>query len=131
MKEEILKIKAEHPELGYKAIAKIVNCAPNTVRYHLDKKVQSYYLIRRSKNRRSSLTKLKEMFGGKCQSCGYNKCLDALCFHHVNPSEKEGSINFFLHKKSWQEAVDEAKKCQLLCSNCHCEEHYRQRQMVR
>lgn len=27
--------------------------------------------------------------GGKCKICGYNKCVDALEFHHRNPEEKE------------------------------------------
>lgn len=35
MKEKILQIKEQHPDWGYKAIAKIVGCAPNTVKYYL------------------------------------------------------------------------------------------------
>lgn len=30
-----------------------------------------------------------ELKGGKCERCGYDKCLDALEFHHINPEEKE------------------------------------------
>ena len=35
-----------------------------------------------------------EYKGGKCEICGYNKCIDALEFHHLDPSQK----NFLLSK---------------------------------
>jgi hypothetical protein len=35
-----------------------------------------------------------EYKGGKCEICGYNKCIRSLCFHHKNPLEK----NFLLEK---------------------------------
>jgi hypothetical protein len=34
--EQIKQIKEQHPNWGYGKIAKLVNCAKNTVRYHLD-----------------------------------------------------------------------------------------------
>lgn len=60
--------------------------------------------------------------GGKCCKCGYDKCVDALEFHHENPNEKEfklGSGNTV----SWQEYKEEVLKCILVCSNCHKEIH--------
>ena len=70
---------------------------------------------------------VKEL-GGKCEICGYDKCIDALVFHHKNPDEKEFGLaqNGTIH--TWEEYLTEAKKCQLLCCNCHAEEHYRLRQ---
>lgn len=60
--------------------------------------------------------------GGKCERCGYNKCLAALEFHHLNPADKEFSIsNNGL--PSFEKAQKEANKCILLCANCHREEH--------
>ena len=67
------------------------------------------------------LAKIKEKRGGKCIRCGYNTCIKALEFHHIDPSKKDFTIsndNFKL-----QEAVKEIKKCILLCSNCHREFH--------
>ena len=67
------------------------------------------------------LGKLKELFGGKCARCGYCKCIRALEFHHLDPSKKDFTIsndNFKL-----QDAINEAKKCILLCANCHRELH--------
>lgn len=61
-----------------------------------------------------------ERGGGKCQRCGYNKCMAALEFHHLNPTEKEPTWNSL---RAWSKArIDEAlKKCLLLCANCHRE----------
>lgn len=63
-----------------------------------------------------------KMLGGKCSVCGYDKCVDALEFHHKNPNEKEfklGSENTI----SWEEYKNELRKCILVCSNCHKEIH--------
>jgi len=35
MKVQILKLKNEHPDWGYKLIARHIGCSPNTVKYHL------------------------------------------------------------------------------------------------
>ncbi len=62
--------------------------------------------------------------GGKCILCGYNKCNDALEFHHIDPNVKEthwGSMRANI--KSLKEIVREMKKCALVCSNCHKEIH--------
>lgn len=32
---------------------------------------------------------LVEYKGGKCCICGYNKCIEALEFHHLDPSQKD------------------------------------------
>lgn len=61
--------------------------------------------------------------GGKCEICGYNKCISALTFHHINPDEKEFTIS---HRQSisFENMKAEIDKCQLLCCNCHNEIHY-------
>lgn len=67
------------------------------------------------------LNLLRKQQGGKCQKCGYDKYLGALEFHHMDPSQKDftiGNRNFKL-----EECIKEAKKCILLCSNCHKELH--------
>ena len=35
--------------------------------------------------------------GGKCVSCGYNKCQGALEFHHIDPNEKDFTIAHVRH----------------------------------
>ena len=61
-----------------------------------------------------------EMFGGRCSRCGYDKCLRALEFHHINPESKEFGMSDF-GNKSWHKVEIELAKCELLCSNCHAE----------
>ena len=68
---------------------------------------------------------LLELFGGECVTCGYDGCIAAFEFHHINPEEKEFTISGSrTYGKSWDEILEEAKKCMLLCSNCHRELHY-------
>lgn len=79
------------------------------------------YLIKRL---RELKIKYVNMLGGKCSICGYNKCLNALEFHHINPKTK----NYNYHKgftatstKKILEAI-EKKEIILLCANCHREQ---------
>lgn len=62
--------------------------------------------------------------GGKCTICGYNKCVAALHFHHRNPEVKNFNIcSYQFHK--WNSIIEaELDKCDLLCANCHIEQHY-------
>ena len=67
------------------------------------------------------LAKIKEVRGGKCVRCGYNKCFKALEFHHIDPSKKDFTISNDHFKLL--EAIKETEKCILICSNCHKELH--------
>jgi len=71
--------------------------------------------------RRRTKQKLVESKGGKCEICGYSKCMWAMVFHHTDPSVKEFSIKSQV--KSFKKLEEEMKKCQLLCANCHAEIH--------
>lgn len=67
---------------------------------------------------------LVDMLGGKCIKCGYNKCLGAMEFHHPDDN-KEGSISTMLSRgDKLEDIIEEAKKCKLVCSNCHREIEY-------
>lgn len=69
--------------------------------------------------------KVKEILvqeaGGRCCICGYNFCLAALQFHHVNPQEKRIEVNAKGVSLALETLRAEARKCVLLCSNCHAE----------
>lgn len=60
--------------------------------------------------------------GGKCQLCGYSKCLKSLTFHHRDSTKKSFGISCKGHM-SWQRMRKELDKCVLLCANCHGEVH--------
>jgi len=67
--------------------------------------------------------------GGKCAVCGYDSCIEALEFHHINPEEKEFAISGKFNI-SWEKLKSELDKCQLLCANCHRELHSSDHQQV-
>jgi hypothetical protein len=64
-----------------------------------------------------------EYKGGKCQRCGYDRCVYALQFHHRDPDTKEFSIASAT-KWTWAHLKEELDKCDLLCANCHAEVEY-------
>lgn len=60
--------------------------------------------------------------GGKCQICGYNRCVGALDLHHYK-GEKKFLISTDAYLHSWTDIKEELNKCILLCANCHRELH--------
>jgi transposase len=74
-----------------------------------------------SRRRRKVKRVLVEEAGGKCGGCGYDRCIAALEFHHVNPAEKRFSLSHRGVARSLASARAEAEKCILLCANCHAE----------
>ncbi len=62
-----------------------------------------------------------EFLGSKCSICSYNKCIEALEFHHIDPTQKEFSISG--KSISWSKIEKELKKCILVCCRCHREIH--------
>lgn len=66
---------------------------------------------------------LVEYKGGKCEICGYNKCIGALEFHHKNPFEKDFGIAAKGYTRSIEKNKEEVDKCILVCANCHREIH--------
>lgn len=76
------------------------------------------------------LLKMKELQiikGGCCEKCGESR-LHLLDFHHLNKNEKIKGVGEFLRRysliKGFELAKKEIEKCILLCSNCHRDFHY-------
>lgn len=99
------------------------------VKYHYASKLQKEFKEEHGLNKytlRGTQKKLEliELFGGKCEKCGYDKNISAFDFHHKNPYEKNFEIKIQnIKSKSDEEILEEAMKCMLLCSNCHRELH--------
>jgi hypothetical protein len=82
------------------------------------------YLIAAVNKRRKKIRQMAvEYKGGRCEQCGYNRCIDALEFHHANSSGKDFSISEKGYTRSWSKVKEELDKCMLLCANCHRELH--------
>lgn len=58
--------------------------------------------------------------GGRCRVCGYDRWIGSLVFHHVDPSQKRFQLSSAVGK-SLAAFREEAKKCVLVCANCHGE----------
>jgi hypothetical protein len=73
------------------------------------------------RRRRTLKRVLVEEAGGACVLCGYDRSLAGLHFHHVDPAAKSFALSRHGVTRSLLAAREEARKCVLLCSNCHAE----------
>ena len=58
--------------------------------------------------------------GGCCAVCGYARSIVSLHFHHVDPTTKSFAVNCS-RGRSLAAFRAEARKCVLVCANCHGE----------
>ena len=83
-------------------------------------------MARVSARRRRNKETLAEEAGGKCVRCGYEVFIGALQFHHLDPKKKRFGLAQNGSTMGLDALREEAKKCVLLCANCHAEvEHGR------
>jgi hypothetical protein len=82
------------------------------------------YMIQAVAKRRKKIKAMAVQYkGGKCVLCGYDKCVDALDFHHLDPKQKNFGLGLGGLTRSWERVKQEADKCVLICANCHREIH--------
>ena len=63
------------------------------------------------------------MLGGKCKDCGVSYPDAVYDFHHTN--DKKDNVATLIHNNRKLETIlNEASKCELLCSNCHRIRHF-------
>jgi 5-methylcytosine-specific restriction endonuclease McrA len=67
--------------------------------------------------RQQRRAKLIEMLGGCCARCRATQDLE---FDHIDPATKRFAVGSSM-SRAWDELVEEALKCQLLCRSCHRE----------
>lgn len=95
-------------------------------KYQYDKRKQNGENPYLQQKERGINKKIKAVLslGGKCTSCGYNKNLAALEFHHIDPSTKEFALDLRVFSNLSDVKLNiELEKCVLLCANCHREVH--------
>lgn len=71
--------------------------------------------------RRRAKRRLVDEAGGACRLCGYERCVSALQFHHLDPAAKRFGLGSRGLARSIERLQEEAAKCVLLCANCHAE----------
>lgn len=74
-----------------------------------------------SKRRQAVRETLVAEAGGCCVLCGYARYVGALQFHHRDRRTKEFGLSDRGITRSLEKARAEARKCVLLCANCHAE----------
>jgi 5-methylcytosine-specific restriction endonuclease McrA len=82
------------------------------------------YLLKAVQRRREKIRLMAVSHkGGCCQICGYKRCIEALEFHHLDPTQKDFGISHKGYTRRWETVKEEVEKCILLCANCHREVH--------
>jgi hypothetical protein len=78
-------------------------------------------------NKRIPFYKIKlmqEIGQTSCKDCGFDD-YRAIHFHHRDKATKKFSISWALvHHYGFENLLEEAKKCDVLCPNCHRLEHF-------
>jgi len=81
-------------------------------------------IVRAVKKRRRKVREMAVAYkGGRCQKCGYDRCMESLEFHHVEKNSKSFGISAKGYTRSWKAIKQELDKCIMLCANCHRELH--------
>lgn len=102
-------------------------CSNNCKQKHHYHRVKEQTNTYHSQTMRSYKRKLQlvDLLGGCCKVCKYDKNLSALDFHHRSPDGKNSQLDMrVLSNRSMKFILEEVKKCDLLCANCHREHHY-------
>jgi hypothetical protein len=87
-------------------------------------KERRQYLLKAVQRRRERVRLAAVNYKGACcQVCGYDRCIEALEFHHLDPTQKDFGISHKGYTRSWERVKEEVDKCIMLCANCHREAH--------
>jgi 5-methylcytosine-specific restriction endonuclease McrA len=107
--------------MSHLQISREIPCARSAVYYHLTEGARKRASEKEREKNNRHIAEIKKLAGGACAVCGYSKCLDALDFDHIHPETKRATVSELRGK--FNEALEEAGKCLLLCANCHRERH--------
>ena len=85
------------------------------------KKCHNEYVSSRNAENRAVIQEKKK--ASKCAKCGEERWY-LLDYHHVDPSKKDDTVARLMVHASLDAAQHEIEKCVSLCSNCHREFHF-------
>jgi hypothetical protein len=90
--------------------------------YNGPRKQQVVVLNQKYVNHLRELIRRYKLFVG-CKNCGYKKNAKALDFHHIRGKKVMNVSSLVTFSKARNKVKAEIRKCKVLCSNCHREEH--------
>lgn len=87
--------------------------------------------IKKRKEKKAELLSLVNSFkDGPCMDCGVRYPPYVMDFDHRNPTEKYKAVSRLINDGNANRILEEIKKCDLVCSNCHRERTYKAQQAV-
>ena len=121
--QQIIKLRSEGKT--YQQIKAETQCSLSTISYYLNLNGKTNTIKRTNKNRYLYKQECRNILGAKCVVCNYDKCQNALHFHHINPKTKNFTVSDAFSRRGYteEEVQAEIKKCILVCANCHAEIH--------
>jgi 5-methylcytosine-specific restriction endonuclease McrA len=88
--------------------------------YEKQDKAKKVEFNRKERMKRRRIVNARKKEG--CTRCGYNKSTAALVFHHLH--DKSFAISQGINDcRSIASIEAEMDKCEIVCANCHAEEH--------
>lgn len=93
--------------------------------YHNNKERARATIKKCNIKRKAELRAIVNALKTPCKRCGITD-IRVIDFHHIDPATKRFTIaNAVCDKRPTQDILDEIKKCETLCANCHRIEHYK------
>lgn len=117
-RDDILRMRSEGKT--YKEIQNSLGCSKGTISYHLGEGQKEKTRDRSNRSRtllKRKLWEIKEQSG--CMDCGEMYPHWMLDFDHRPEHDKIDSPSQITHKYSWDRAIEELNKCDIVCPNCH------------
>lgn len=94
---------------------------------HYDKNKEAYKARAAEAKRRYRMQWYDFKTTLKCAHCGFSHP-SALDFHHVQKSSSNRPVSTLLRNSAYKIAIEEIKKCIVLCANCHRVHHHNERE---
>ena len=114
----------KHKVRGLDTYCKTCRKAITKSNYYANKEKWNATTRRNKKLQRERINELKDSL--LCLKCGENRN-HLLDFHHIDPNQKDFQISQG-ERYGWEKIKQEIDKCIILCSNCHRDFHYQEKQ---